>query len=447
MRKLFFRFYLFCKNILKRNIRHPRKLLNELNASQFWTGKEMQQHQLRQINKLLGESKLDVPYYRANERGNIDSYTSLVDFSENFPKITKDIIVEQSNRLENPKIKNFAVHATSGSTGVPLKVKVSNEAESYRIANRMRFYKWWDLDFYDKHALIWRLPEHESSFVKKCMSSMKFGLMGRMNIDVFDLDKKTIVQYVEALEKFKPKYIRGYKSGVLEFARLMYDANLRLKKASVKLIIVTSEVLLNEERAFIEEVFGVRVANEYGAADGGQFAFECTQGSLHVNEESVFMTTDENDNLSCTELFNQKMPLINYMNQDRVVFSNKDCSCGKSLKVIDHIVGRTADYIDCSDGTKKHSLIFIGVFNELQQQFSKAIKQFRVIQNGNSLSFEIVKDMNYTKQIEDFISQNVFDKVCNDLVVDFVEVQRIDREPNGKLRYFVKNKPETLIEK
>ena len=50
-------------------------------------------------------------------------------------------------------------------------------------------------------------------------------------------------------------------------------------------------MLLIEERRFIQDVFGVKVANEYGAADGGQFAFECPEGSLHVNEESVFMTT------------------------------------------------------------------------------------------------------------------------------------------------------------
>ncbi|MEL4455481.1 hypothetical protein [Lutimonas vermicola] len=387
---------------------------------------------------MINTSCSNVPYYYGIKDKVRLPFQDLDYFNQQFPKISKEKIVNESKNLENPFMKSFVVHATSGSTGTPLQVKVSNRAESYRIANRMRFYNWWGLDFYDKHVLIWRSLEKEASFLKNFLKQFQYFLNGRLNIDVFDLNADTIYGYVKAIEKFRPKYLRGYKSGVLEFARLMYDNKLKIKDSKIQLIIVTSEVLLIEERRFIQDVFGVKVANEYGAADGGQFAFECPEGSLHVNEESVLMTTDNMNNLCFTELYNDKMPLINYENQDKVIFSEKGCSCGRTLKVIDHIVGRTADYIDCNDGTKKHSLIFIGMFNELQIKFNKSIKQFKVIQNGNSLIFEIIKDINYEPSIEGFLRKNVNTKVCGELKVLFKYVNKIDRESNGKLRYFVK---------
>lgn len=447
MRKLFFRFYLNCKNTIKGVTQHPRKLLQELNDSQYWNRSLMHESQLSRLNNLINESCSNVPYYNALKDSISLPLKDLVDFNQHFPRITKDIIINESKNLENKLEKSYVVHATSGSTGTPLQVKISNQAESYRIANRMRFYKWWGLDFYDKHVLIWRSADKETSFLKNKMKSFQYFLMGRLNIDVFDLKADTIHGYVKTIEKFRPKYLRGYKSGVLEFARLMYDNKININDSSIQLIIVTSEVLLMEERRFIQDVFGVKVANEYGAADGGQFAFECPEGSLHVNEESVFMTSDSMNNLCLTELYNDKMPLINYENQDRVIFSEKDCACGRTLKVIDHIVGRTADYIDCMDGTKKHSLIFIGVFNELQIKFNKSIKQFRVIQNDNLLTIEIVPDKNYEAIIEDFLRENVYDKVCSDLRVHFEYVEKINRESNGKLRYFVKRDRETELEK
>lgn len=447
MRKLLFRFYLFCKNKIKGASLHPRKLLQELNDSQYWTRPSIQEYQLSKLNDLLNESFSNVPYYQSIEDKISLPLKDLHYFNQHFPKITKDKIVGASKNLENSLVNSFAIHATSGSTGTPLQVKVSNQAESYRIANRMRFYKWWGLNLYDKHVLIWRPSEKETSFLKNSIKSLRNFLLGRLNIDVFDLHADTVHGHVKTIEKFRPKYLRGYKSGVLEFARLIYDNNIKIKDSTIQLIIVTSEVLLVEERHFIQDVFGAKVANEYGAADGGQFAFECPEGSLHVNEESVIMTTDSMNNLCITELFNYKMPLINYENQDRVIFSEGDCPCGRTLKIIDHIVGRTADYIDCKDGNKKHSLIFIGIFNDIQNRFPKSIRQFRVVQDMNSLIFEIVQDINYEPSIEDFLRENVYTKVCSDLDVYFEYVTSIERESNGKLRYFVKKDHETQLEK
>lgn len=253
------------------------------------------------------------------------------------------------------------------------------------------------------------------------------------------MNDKTIFSYVKQIDDFDPKYIRSYKSGLYEFARLMEKHKLQFKKADLKVAIVTSETLLDSERKYIENILKCKVANEYGAAEGGFYACECPDGSMHINEETNFITTDINNNAIVTELFNNSMPLINFKNDDKILISNDYCTCGRTSRLIIRIEGRVGDYILCPDGTKKNSFVLAYIIREsVEEGYKGSIKQYRVIQNENKFLMEFVPGENYTEEVSDIIKKRMHKEIGQEIEIEIKLVPQIKREKSGKLRIFIR---------
>lgn len=438
MRLLFVRIYLFFMYRKKGIKTSPFSLLKELEESQFWDRKRIESFQLDQMNRLFSSSIENVKYYQQDQYKDILSITNFESFNQNFPELYKENIKAYSSILMNDNLEKRIKHSTSGSTGKPMTIEISGLAESYRIASRLRFFRWWNVDFYDRNVLIWRQPKSKKR-IFSLLDRIKIILLGRLKLDVFTLNKDTIFDFFNKIEEFKPVYIRGYKSGIYELARLMHENNLQLKKTQLKLAIVTSEILLEKERDFMEKVFKCKIANEYGGADGGQFAFECPEGSMHINEELVYISADKNNNAHVTELFNNGMPLLKFKNEDSVILSDEHCSCGRKLKLISKIQGRITDYIFCADGTKKHSLVFVGIFNTIEDNYKESINQFQAIQTGNKLKLKLIRGANYSDEVKKLLKLLVRQEICDNIVLEIQLVEQIEREKSGKLRYFIRN--------
>jgi phenylacetate-CoA ligase len=256
-------------------------------------------------------------------------------------------------------------------------------------------------------------------------------------VNVYNLDESNIREHFNYIEKFRPVYIRGYCSGVLEFASLMKDAGLSFKKAKIKVAIVTAEVLYPENRRLIESVFGCKVANEYGSADGGLFAYECENGNMHINEESVYLNVKDKSSAVVTELFNDSMPIINYMNDDQISISENYCDCGRTSRYLKELTGRFSGYILKSDGGRLNQGILIDIFTGLSSEFPNAIRKFKVYQNFNNFTVQIVPLASYNISCEEAISikfKTFIDAKCNVIIE---KVDKIEREKSGKNVYFV----------
>jgi len=421
---------------LKGITKNPLSLAKELDKSQYWDRKEIENYQLNALNKLTIEAKKNVKYYQKEEYKNINSFFCLNDYSKNIPILEKNNIKESAKSLINTTNKNGFEHATSGSTGQPMKIRVYKLAEAYRVASKMRFYKWWGVNMFDRNVLIWKKSKYKKGVFHK-LKMLELKLLGRLELSVFDLNDETVYNYFKKIDNFKPKYIRGYKSGIFELARLMDKHNLQFKKSQLKVVVVTSEILFEHERNIMERVLKCSVANEYGGADGGLYANECPKGSLHINEESVYISSDTDENAYVTEIFNKAMPLMNYKNEDRVVFSDNLCSCGRNLKVIEEVKGRSSDYILCPDGTKTNSLVLGAIFTKIEKKHTQSIIQFRVIQKDYKLKVEIIPGRNFVKEFIKEIETSIFREISKSLEIEFQLVQKIEPEKSGKLRFFI----------
>ena len=417
---------------------NPFKLATKLEKSQYWDRNEIENFQLKMLNKRFNESRENVEFYGMSKYSHLDNFKNLKQFKEKIPVLNKEDIKINSRILVNKNNIKSNEHETSGSTGQPMRFLVSNEAESYRFANNVRFFHWWDLSIYDKNILIWKVRPKTGNGILSSLKKLETRFLGRRVLNVFDLNDNSILDYFQTIEKFKPKYIRGYKSGVYELARLMDKNDLRFSSPFLKLAIVTSETLEDYERNLISKVFQCKVANEYGSAEAGLFSLECPHGSLHINEESVFIYTDKNQNSYVTELFNNAMPLINYKNNDSVIINEKKCSCGKSLKVIDTVRGRVGDFIQLKDGTRIHSFAIGMLMGEINEKFEDSIYKYKVIQQKTKLIIKIIPCLNFNKNIIGEIQNLVKCRISSEFDVQVIIVDNIPREKSGKLRSFVR---------
>jgi phenylacetate-coenzyme A ligase PaaK-like adenylate-forming protein len=415
-----------------------RAIFNLLLESQYWSKEKIIKFQLSELNKLLQTSLASSNYYKKILKDLDLPLKNIDEFIFKIPFINKGIIQKQSDQLKTEHFCTDFKHTTSGSSGDPLTVYISGLAASYREAGFVRFLSWWNVNPYDKNILIWGKKATAKSGISP-INIVKKGFKIRFDINVFELDDNSIFKYYSDLEKIKPAFIRGYKSAILQFAELLESKNLFFKNFNFKVAIVTGEILRNEERHYIEKNLNCRVANEYGAAEIGQIAYECPSGLMHVFEEAVYLNANKDSEAFVTEMHNDSMPLINYKNDDRIILSNEKCVCGRNSSVISRIEGRVDDYIIKPDGNKIGQYLFYYIIKELDDiGLDNCVLKYKLIQNKNKFHILIVPSQKYTEKVEEYIKTRMYEKIGKEIIIEFSLVDSIPRDKSGKLRFFLR---------
>jgi phenylacetate-CoA ligase len=420
------------RNIKSGHLLKVKKVYKKLLKTQYWDKSDIDKIKEKVIINLLNKLSTSEHYNKYLVDVNTFNFKTILQI----PHLTKEIIKYTPNSLYTAWFTNRFPHTTSGSTGDPLKVYISSSAVLYRKALIWRYLNWWGLKPYDKSVLIWgRKATANDSFLK----SLKKHLSGRLDINVFALNERTLVSFFLSIENFQPKYIRGYKSAILELARLMSKYKLSFKRTKLKVAMVTSEVLYDDERSFIEKTLACPVANEYGAAEAGFFACECPKKNIHINEETQLFYTDTEKNVIVTEIFNDSMPLINYKIGDRVSISENLCPCGRKSRIIKEIFGRESEYIITTNGDRLSQYVFYYIMKELDDVFSSnTILQYKIIQKDINFTIYIVPGNSYSLKVKDYISERMHQEIDRNINIEFIEVSEIERDKSGKFRFFLR---------
>jgi phenylacetate-CoA ligase len=392
----------------------------------------MRNMQLKYLRILLQES--DLSYYQSTKT---DPITTDKILNQSFI-LQKSELRYNYNKIYKPSLKEFT-HSTSGSSGMPLKIISSNTSEANRTAHRYRFYDWWGIKPWDKNILLWgkmSVVESEEQSLKKRIKN----LVKRPNelfISVFDLNEHSIYNLYNQCLKHNAIFIRGYTSGVYLFCYLIQKMGLNGKNLKLKVAITTSEILFEDRRLLIEEVLGCKVANEYGAAEIGLFACECPKGKLHINEELNFLQTTKDGNLLVTDLHNSTTPLLNYEIGDKISISNKLCSCGRGLRVIDTIIGRDGDLVRKPNGEFTSQYIFYYASKDISAMgFEDTIAEYKVIQRNNHFIIFIVKGEHFNQEAISVFVDRMKQNIGSEISIDIQYVNEIPKEKSGKIRFF-----------
>lgn len=341
--------------------------------------------------------------------------------------------------LKQPVYKNN----TSGSTGIPFHFAKDKYCHAMTWAYIITRYQNVGLEYGKSlQARFFGIPLSSFKYAKE---KVKDWLAARVRFPVFDLSDRVLDDYLKRFYKTPFVYLYGYTSSLVLFAKFVKAKGVRLVKIcpTLRRCVVTSEVCSDIDRALLEEAFGVRVTNEYGAAELDIVAFENHEGHFLLNEENLYLEVLRDDNspaamgepgqVVVTSLHNRAMPFIRYRLGDIATLRPTRINGRRALE---KVVGRTNDVAILPSGRKAPGLTFYYVSKSLLEQ-SGVIKEFIIKQVApTTFHFEYVADNELTAD-QRFQVQKLMDQYLEPgLTATFERKERIERTAAGKFKHF-----------
>ena len=393
----------------------------------------------KRLKKVLISAYKHVPYYR-NMMKSI-GYNPELDY-KGLEDLRKFPVTQRQDLKTNDSLmflkegicsKNLYSTKTSGSTGIPLKIFLSNYEQTFRIA------KWLRVLFINHYSIRDKVLSltGPSRLVESKTVLQKFGLLRRLVVD-------SLLPSSEIAEIFinnKPHVLYGFRSSidllVLELIKR------KIKPEGLNLVLEGGEIIHEHDRNLHYQAFGIYPIEFYGSEEMGVMAFETpARDGLHLCDDlTYFEFLDINNNpvlpgeagrIVVTDLLGTTMPFIRY-DQGDLAKVTTDCN-GKPEKRISEIIGRDNDYLVLPDGSKKTSYY---LSYDIAGQFDK-IWQFKVIQKTKShYQLIIAASQDYFTKIESQIKDLLNTKFPKSCYFDLLRVDFIEPDPSGKLQMII----------
>lgn len=388
---------------------------------------EMHIYQNNKLKKMIQYCYKNIPYYQDlfDSLGLKPEDIECIEDLCKLPILTKDDIkkdIEKFYPNSDQDIKYF-IGSTGGSTGIPLKYRLSEDSNDAGGAILFRGWGFAGYELGDKVAIIagGSLVKKEQSFSKMINNYIH----NFRRYSSYGMDNELLSKYAQDMIDWKPKYIRGYASSVFQLAKFIKENNLE-DKFDLNGAITTAEMLFPQQRKFISDVFNCDVFNTYGLNDGGVSAYECdNHAGMHIDiERSLLECVDEYGNntynqegkILATTLIDFSMPLLRYDTGDLGVLSDEQCTCGCQRPLLKELKGRITDTLKLNG-----KLIGSPVLTVLMGKTS--VMQYQFIQRGeNKLLIKLQKDINSTEKDEEFIEKSLISQVGPlDIEFEYVE--------------------------
>ena len=345
---------------------------------------------------------------------------------------------------EGYSAKNSYVNKTSGSSGTPFIFAKDKYCHALTWASNMYRFGWYGIDFNASYqARFYGIP---MDFIGNKKERLKDFLSHRFRFSIFDLSDEVLEEFLNHFRTKKFDYINGYTSSIVLFAKFLQKKNIILTTVcpTLKVCMVTSEMLFEEDKLLLEKQFGIPIVNEYGASELDLIAFQNKAGEWQVNSETLFVEILDDNNkavpngtsgrIVITSLFNKAHPFIRYDIGDIGILDEKSTLQKPILK---KLIGRTNDVAILPSGKKSPGLTFYYVTKSIIEDDGN-VKEF-VIKQTKIDTFEI----EYVSEIElnlpqiEKIEKAIALYLENDLVFIFHKKEKLERNNRGKLKQFI----------
>lgn len=426
-----------------------RRYLREYRTHDRLGAAQLQAKQADALEQIVAHARRSTIHYRETFAVRNPAFPSDYSPLDGLEPVSKDLLRNQPERfISNEAPGRHERKTTSGSTGHPLTVLKNRDALARERAATWRAYGWAGIKVAAPQGLLWGIPHSSSGRLRT--RTLDF-LANRKRLSMFGVSEAELAKFHARLERFRPEYLYGYVSALVEFARFLEATDRRLP-TSVKCLVTTSELLDETSRALLEDTTGLKVYNEYGCGEVGSIAHECEAGRLHVMSDNLVLECLSADGLPdgfgelvVTDLHNMAMPLIRYRLGDlgNISSSSNACDCGKPYPVLDRIVGRAYDIVVGVSGKKYHPESILYVMEDFRRSGS-SLPAFQAVQHRDgAIIINLESDRECMNQIATKLQPRFHHAFGDDLEVSFATTEGIRREPSGKLRV-VKRDPAGL---
>jgi phenylacetate-CoA ligase len=402
----------------------------------------------QEFDTFIENKKQEIVDYHLKNNSSYQNLVGKTTFSDwnDLPIMTKkDFQKPLIERLSTGfSLKNVYVNKTSGSSGDPFifaKDKFSHALTWATIINR---FGWHGIDFNSSNqARFYGIP---LDFINNRKERFKDFLGNRFRFSVFDLSDVILEGFLKKFETKKFDYINGYTCSIVLFAKFLQQKNIVLKSIcpTLKVCVVTSEMLFDEDKILLEKQFGVHVVNEYGASELDLIAFQNPDGEWQVNSETLFIEILDDDNnvlpygkegrIVITSLFNKAHPFIRYDIGDIGILDEKSTAKKPILK---QLIGRTNDIAILPSGKKSPGLTFYYVTKSIIEDDGN-VKEFVIKQTKiDTFDIEYVSQTELNLEQIQKIEAAIALYLEKGLIFTFVRKEKLERSKSGKLKQFV----------
>ena len=412
--------------------------LQLLRKNQYLPLPELRALQEKKLREIVKHAYENVVYYRNlfDKAGLKPDNINTLDDLCRIPITTKKDLqhVPQHELIaKGIDVNKCFVKYTSGSTGHPLKMFLSPEERDFQILLNLSILRENGLKLTDRVAYIinpYRFPKSKYWF-------QYAGILQREYLSVFDYPQR----HVEILKKLRPDIIYGYPSNLTLLA--LYIREKGIEGINPRIIFSVAEALEPKAKKVIDSIMKVDTCDILGTIELGDIAWQCEKrNGYHISSDAVFVEflkngkpaeAGEEGRIVCTSLYGYTMPLIRYAVDDICVSSDRVCSCGRTLPMIESIKGRANDFIVLPDGQ-----IIASCFLVIIMQAFHDVAQYRIIQeNKNVMVVQLVKGKIFNEQTPDLIKREIGKVVNNTLSVEIKILDKLTRDESGKIRTVV----------
>lgn len=308
--------------------------------SQWWDDERIAAYQERKLTRMMRHAVSAIPFYQALGI-RPESIVSSGDLSR-FPYLTKSLLQEHASEFLDPRFTARRLHAsrTSGSSGEPTTTYFDHGAwlfSKYAIKARRVIATASPLG---KRLLIVAdkpLPAPKSRNLAGLVQIRRKSMLDPM------------AEHAELIRTFRPHMIYAFPSFMLELLDFVRGRGQDVPPIPV--IMTSSELLTPGARRQIETAFASHVYDVYGSTEFKEIAWQCREGSYHLNFESVFVETRA-QNLVVSDLRNVAMPLLRYDLGDQGLVEPGGCSCGRRSPRLQAMTGRESEMLLLPDGAR-----------------------------------------------------------------------------------------------
>lgn len=423
--------------------RDVERYLESLDATQWLQPSELRELQDEKLRRLIRHAYRNVPYYRErlqraklrpeDIRGQADLYKlPLLSKEEIRERLYFDILSENHDKSQVLKV------TTSGSTGEPFVCFVDRAQLEFRWAATLRSQEWTGYSFGDRCARLWHqtLGMNREQIVKERLDAV---LSRRLHIPVFEMSDKNLAAMVAKLVAWQPVLLDGYAEALDFLAHwLKGHGELGLRP---KALMSSAQTLPAASRALIEESFGCKVFDKYGAREFSGLAYECdAHEGHHVVGEGYILeilrngepaAPGERGEVVVTDLNNTCLPFIRYRIGDLAIAmdATNPCRCGRGLPRLGDIEGRVQAIIQGTDGRYVPGTFFAHYLKE----FDHALSRYQVVQQERgAIRFRIVKGGRYSEEALQEILATFRHYLGADLKIEVEHVDNVELGRTGK---------------
>ncbi len=414
---------------------------NALNRESF-TSEEWAKYHESLLRKMLVHAYNNVPFYSKSFRDSNLGITDLQNFK--LGDINKLGLVDKSTYRElgttemmsKKKDPNGSFFVSSGSTGTPTNTYYSFKMhQKYFAIFEVTVNYWANIDYSVARGTFG--PRRIISGAHSSGPHYRYNRAEKqVYFSAFHVSRETVRDYLEGLHKYKVQYMTGYCMSNFFLARFIEEEGLTAPK--LKAVLTSSEKLTDEIRDTFRRVYGCETFDSYNGVEACNLISECEYHSLHVvNDVGIteILKTDgtqclpgETGEIVCTSLINFDQPLIRYRMGDLVSLSvNQNCECGRSLPVVEEIVGRIMDTVYGKDGRE------MAQFYKITTNIL-SIKESQIIQHTlDDIEIKLVLSKPLNPDEEATIRTRIASQL-GDVNLKITDGNEIEKGPNGKFK-------------